>query len=110
AGDARTSVWSAIGEIEFYGDRTTVSIDDDELAQHISIYPIPAQDRLHVKNINRVNTIAVYSMDGRKMIEKTIMGSASEASLDVSSIPDGAYIVILKGEGIYQSRRIVILH
>ncbi|MFK7970501.1 MAG: chondroitinase-B domain-containing protein, partial [Bacteroidia bacterium] len=47
AGDARTSVWSAIGEIEFYGDRTTVSIDDDELAQHISIYPIPAQDRLH---------------------------------------------------------------
>ena len=110
AGDNRESVWTAIGEIEFYGDKTTVSIGDDEFTENISIYPIPTKDRLHFKNINRVNLITVYGMDGKKLIEKEIIGSASATSLDVSSITDGAYIVVLKGEGVYQSRRIVISH
>ena len=106
-GDTRTSVWSAVGEIEFYGD-ATVSIDEDELAKKVLIYPVPTKDRLHVKNIHRVNLITVYSIDGRKILNKKIMGSPSEASLNVSSLANGPYIVILKGDQLYQSKRFVI--
>ncbi len=107
AGDTRTSVWSAVGEIEFYGVKT-VSIDPNELPTQALIYPVPATDILHFKNMKHVNLITVYGMDGRKIMEKNVMGSALEARLDVSSIPNGTYIITLQGERGYQSERIVI--
>lgn len=107
-GDTRTSVWSAIGEIEFYGTKT-VSIDDTEFADKLSIYPVPAQDVLHLSNIQDVNSIAVYGLDGREIMGTTLSGSESEADLDVSAIPNGTYLIALKGKQIYHSKLFTIL-
>lgn len=103
AGDTRTSVWSAVSEIEFYGSET-VTIEDDEFANKLSIYPVPAQDVLHLSNIQDVNSIAVYGMDGRQLMESTLAGTASEVDLNVADIPNGTYLIALKGRQIYHSR------
>lgn len=109
AGDSRTSVWSAVGEIEFYGS-TTVSIDENKLVNKTLIFPIPTKDILHLKNMNGVDLITVYDMDGRKMMDKKISSSASETNLNVSSLSGGSYILILQGDQIYERRLFNILH
>ena len=108
AGDTRISVWSAIGEIEFYGSLTT-STDDTELTNKTLIYPIPATDRLHLKNINQVDLISIYSMDGRKMMDKRLTGSESTIDLDISAITDGSYMIVLKGAQTLETVLIVIV-
>jgi len=108
-GDTRESVWSAVGEIEFYGSGI-VAVDENEFANKTLIYPVPTNDLLHLKNINGIDLIAVYGMDGTKIMDKKLSSSASEAILNVSSIPNGAYIVVLKGERIHQSKRFMISH
>jgi len=107
AGDTRTSVWSAVGEIEFYGSEL-VSVEN-ELTERISIYPIPTKDILQFSNLEDINLISIYTMDGRKVMEKKITGSASNVNLNVSAIPNGSYVVVLKGERIYQSERVIVL-
>ncbi len=103
AGDSRTSVWSAVGEIEFYGS-TTVSIHENKSVSKTLIYPIPTKNILHLQNINGVDLITIYGMDGRKMLDKKINNSTSETNLNVISLSGGSYFLILKGEGVYQQK------
>lgn len=107
AGDTRTSVWNAIGEIEFYGS-DIVSIDENEGVNQALIYPIPSHDILYIKNLQRVNLISIYGTDGRKILDKSISASELEINLNLSSISNGSYIIILKGDNIYQSTRFII--
>lgn len=107
-GQPSGSVWNSITEIEFYAT-STLSVDGNELVNKDIMYPIPANGILYLKNINSANLIIIYSMDGRKIMEKTI-NSGSEVNIDVSSIPNGTYVVVLKGEQLYQSKRIIISH
>ena len=101
------SVWSAVGEIEFYGNEI-VSVDENEFANSTLIYPLPAKDILHLENLNGVNLISVYDMHGREIMDKNISGSALAIDLDVSSIPSGSYVIVLKGEQVYQSKLFVV--
>lgn len=108
-GDTRKSVWSAVGEIEFYGSGI-VAVDDNEFANRTLIYPVPTKDILHVENINHVSVISIYGIDGAKIMEKKMTGSASAIDLNVSSIPNGSYILVLKGEQVYRSKPFIISH
>ncbi len=93
AGDTRTSVWSAVGEIEFF-EPLALSVDEENLKNEITLYPVPVRDILYIKNLDdAIKTIKLYSMDGRKVIEKKVASSAQEVSLDVSSLVNGIYIV-----------------
>jgi poly(beta-D-mannuronate) lyase len=93
AGDTRTSVWSAVGEIEFF-EPLVLSVDETVLKNDILLYPLPVKDILYIQNLDdSIKTIKLYSMDGRKVIEKKITGSAQEISLAVSSLVNGMYIV-----------------
>jgi len=92
-GDTRTSPWTAIGEIEFYG-KAVLAVEGFETNKIISPYPVPAKNLLYIKNLdNSIKAIKIYSMDGRKIIEKKITNSAQELSIDISSLVCGTYIV-----------------
>jgi len=107
AGYTRVSVWSAVREIEFYGE-LALSVDDNELTNKVIIYPVPANDKLFLKNVNGANLITIYSMDGRQVLNKTV-NSTSETSIDVSSLSDSAYIINLLNENqLKQSKMILI--
>tara|TARA_R110002049_G_scaffold232047_1_gene404590 strand:+ start:201 stop:1637 length:1437 start_codon:yes stop_codon:yes gene_type:complete len=109
-GDTRTSAWNAITEIEFYGSSSTLSVDEVDLQSSIVLYPIPAKNILHIKNLNNlINSMRVYSLVGRKIIEKEIRSSSLE--LDTSLISNGTYIINFNnGSNINYSRRLIISH
>jgi poly(beta-D-mannuronate) lyase len=93
AGDTRLSVWTNITEIEFYGELAPLSVNDFDLSQ-ISIYPVPTKDKLYLKNLpNTVGQIIVYSIDGRKVIEKRLQKLDQNLSMDVSELNSGIYFV-----------------
>lgn len=104
---SRTSVWSAVREIEFYGIET-VSIAENEDNILPIIYPIPAKNTLYLKNIDQYDHLSVYSMDGRKILEKNIQGSEPEYNLDLSSIVGGIYSIRLQGNQKYHAMQFVI--
>jgi poly(beta-D-mannuronate) lyase len=110
AGDTRVSVWSAVGEIELYGSELVVDVNEIEAANKAILHPNPVKDILHIKNMIDVDLISIYNMDGRKMMDKRIINSTSSFAVDLSLIPNGQYILILKGGDFYQSELINIAH
>ncbi len=109
AGDTRVSVWSAVGEIELYGSEL-VDVNEIEFANKAIIHPNPVQDILNVNKMENVNLISIYTMDGRKIMDKNIINSTTSTALDLSQIPNGQYILILKGKEFHQSELLNILH
>lgn len=108
AGDSRTSAWSTIAEIEFFGT-LTLSVEEVNSQNRISLFPVPAKDVLYIKNLeSQIDVIQVYSLDGRKVIEKINDVAAEELSLDTSSLVNGAYIVNLINRNQYISKMIII--
>lgn len=107
AGDTRVSVWSAIGEIEFYGT-LALSVEDNELTNKVVLYPIPTNDILFLRNINDVKLITIYAMDGKKVLEKPL-DSSSETSINVSSLSNGAYIVNLINEKQMKQSKMILI-
>jgi poly(beta-D-mannuronate) lyase len=105
-GDTRTSAWSAVSEIEFYGPKSSSSTYDQEFTGQLAIYPNPANDRLHIKNTTTVKSVAIYSLTGKKLLQQDVNGATTE--IDVSDLPDGAYTVLIKGEQFTETRFVVI--
>ena len=106
-GDSRTSVWSAIGEIEFYGSETVSTIDQN-LPQEAFLYPIPARDLLYIQNKHGATSLNIFALDGRRIMSRQINGSDDVIELNVSSISNGFYSLILQGEQGVQSQVLII--
>lgn len=108
AGDTRTSVWSAVGEIEFF-EPLSLSVDETGLKDEILLYPVPVKDMLYIKNLdNTIKTIQLYSINGRKLLERKVTNSSQEISLDLSSLVNGIYIVDFYNGTNSVSRKIVV--
>jgi hypothetical protein len=81
----------------------------------LKLYPNPAQDRLNISmnNFNHVwfsNRFAeVYNMLGEKELETEIPGRTENYSLDVSSLTDGIYLLVVReGRVIKHSAKFLI--
>ena len=110
-GQPNGSNFTSIHEIEFYGN-SSLSIDDNDLANAIKMYPNPVKDILTLKNIgNNVNLLQVFSIDGRKVYEKTVNSSGSEIKLDMSPFANGTYILnVLDSSQTKQVKMIIVSH
>lgn len=109
AGDTRTSPWSTIAEIEFFGEEA-LSVDDHEFNKYILVYPVPTEDNLTIKKVNQIDIefVKLYSIDGKLIMNRKLYFSNSESSIDMSSISSGTYILNLaNSEGINISKFII---
>ena len=106
--DTRTSPWSTIAEIEFFGTSTALSVKEQELINNTLIYPNPTNGQLFIKNIDpQIETIYIYSVDGREIISKNI-GVETDTNFDLSRVSEGTYFVTFKGNQILQSKLVII--
>ena len=90
----RESFWTNITEIEFFG-RGNVSLSADEnVLNEISIYPIPANGTLNLKNIkNDIEKVTILNLEGKKIVTKEISDAGKLISIDTSSLLGGLYIL-----------------
>lgn len=103
------SPWNNITEIEFFGSLSSLSVNENDLISGVNLYPVPSKNILYIKNLdNSIDTIKVYSLDGRKVIEKQIDESRENLSLDISILVSGAYIINFSDGTRIGSRMIVV--
>ena len=82
--DELSSPW--IGPIE---SERVLSLDENNLAQ-IQIYPNPVQDILHIETQTEIAEVSIFSADGKKVVSETA------STLNLSSLPAGNYVVMVK--------------
>ncbi len=106
-GDSRTSVWSAIGEIEFYGKSITSNVEE-AFASNTLVYPNPVTDILYLRQMEQVKQVSIYHLDGRVMLNREVADGVDDLSIDVSMLSSSLYLLSLKGDSGSSSRLIVI--
>ena len=107
-GDTRKSVWSAIGEIEFYGS-SNLSTLNYELINEYAIYPIPVKGELTIKSTDKsVKEIAIYSVDGRRILKEKFNRTSLSNNLDVSYLKTGIYMLKINSGKEITSKVIII--
>ncbi len=106
--NTRTSVWSAVREIEFYGSQL-VSVAENDFTTPPLVYPNPAQNTLQVKNVRPFESIYIYDVAGKKMLEEKLASPALEHSLDITTISVGVYFISVRGEQAFPAKKFVII-
>lgn len=86
-----------VDDIDYMHFQTTSNLVENELNQHLLIYPNPTQGLIYLKNISgAINTLNIYMLNG-KLIYQAKISSAVE-SLDLAFLPGGLYILKLNNE------------
>ncbi|KGL62776.1 T9SS type A sorting domain-containing protein [Polaribacter sp. Hel1_85] len=103
------STWNTISELGFYKEGTTASTISNELSQ-ISLYPIPANHQLNLKNLsNKVSKIEIFNLLGKKLITSKI--EKTNLSINTSNLASGMYLVKLSDiNNVSASKMIVVQH
>lgn len=85
--------WTAGGGGGFSYTRSSdpgLGFDDYELANSVRVYPNPASDFLNVDNLQANQTLMVYDVLGKKILEILYNGNAQ---LDISALKQGLYLL-----------------
>ena len=62
------------------------------LAQSLEVYPNPATNMLHIRNVKE-GTVQVYDAIGRQVMVNEVVGNEDHIQLDISSLSKGIYFV-----------------
>ncbi|WP_372937462.1 chondroitinase-B domain-containing protein [Seonamhaeicola sp.] len=110
-GGTRKSAWNNITEIEFYGEKSSLSIDELN-SRKITMYPVPSNNILNVITSGvDVKEINIYSLDGRRVVNKFYNTPKSQITIDTSSLSNGTYLVNFKNNNhLNESKMIIISH
>ncbi len=76
------------GIMQWQNEETEESIETNiELMTNLQVYPNPVQDILQITSSEPIETIAVYTLSGEKVLQ------ATTTQVDVSNLKEGMYIV-----------------
>ncbi|WP_434037187.1 chondroitinase-B domain-containing protein [Formosa sp. 4Alg 33] len=108
-GDKRESAWSAIGEIEFYGESTTLSTTDIT-KNSLKLYPNPVTNGVLYlsKQSGNFDTLRIYDVSGKTILSKALNGSIDKEEINVSSLSQGLYFVEISNASSRVVNKIVV--
>ncbi|MDE6515389.1 MAG: T9SS type A sorting domain-containing protein, partial [Bacteroidales bacterium] len=78
----------------------------DAYAQTVSVYPLPATDKVTVVALDPIQKIEIYNMAG--MLVKVANMNESVLNIDVTSLVPGAYIAKITTENGVASKKLVV--
>ena len=78
----------------------------------VQIFPIPANDILHLSILDqKINLIEIVNLDGKIISRHILRDRISDSSINVSKLENGMYILIFSHNGVYiTSQKIMIQH
>lgn len=105
-GNSRKSPWSAISEIEFYGDGE-VNYIDQSAVKTIQMFPNPFTNKLTVINpFSGKALMNVSDILGRSLISRS-MHSAEEYTMDLPQLKNGVYFISISADGETYTSRVI---
>ena len=100
---------------DFYGNLYVASINrvykiidetmgvNDQNQNSISVYPNPTSDNLNITSNNAVDTVSIYSAEGKLL--QTVKGNTTQ--IDISSYPKGVYLVTIQSGKVTKTQKVV---
>jgi len=86
-------------------DKTTLSVEGNDITNSIDIFPNPATDRFYV-NVNSSSQIEVFSIIGEKVINTQVANQNTPVS--IQSLKSGVYIIKITQDGTSTTKKLVI--
>ena len=108
-GDTRTSAWSTIAEIEFFGSET-LSLDESSFENQLQLFPNPTSELINIKTqLNTFDTIKILSLTGKKVLEMNVKATETAFNINVSKLAKGNYLLVFfKENKLKASKKIII--
>ena len=89
---------------------TVSSPELSKIEDSVMLFPNPVSTVLRLKDLDKkVDTLLIYDKNGRKFIAENTYGR-SDYNIDISNIPNGTYVLKMKGIDYDQSRTITIVN
>ena len=88
-------------------DQTTLGTDDNSLdVTTISLYPNPATDQLHVKNLENmtIDAVRISDLNGRTVVN---LSDFDNAPIDISNLQQGLYVVKIRSGTNYFTKKFI---
>ena len=102
-GTGSFSNWSSVVTFE-----TSNNGIDDVAAAAISLYPNPASSTVTLTGIEGMATVTVVDMNGRVVMTVETQPAASDLTIDVTDMAQGAYFVRIVGEQVNAIRKLIV--
>ena len=101
--------WASIDELKVFGygytakpgDNSKATVSDSEEA--LSLWPNPATNTVNINGANGFDTLTVYDVSGKTVINQALQTDA----VDISTLKSGFYIFSLSGENGTVNKRII---
>lgn len=88
----------------------TLSLESVTIDSELIMAPNPATNIVSIKNISeKIDRLQIISLEGKKIMDKSI-NAQTAIDLDISTLPNGSYIVNLIGKQFKKSKTILISH
>ena len=100
-----TSLWSNVTHFQTRNSGTGI---DDVASAAISLYPNPASNTVTLTGIEGVATVTVVDMNGRVVTTVETQPAASDITIDVTNMAQGAYFVRIVGEQVNAIRKLIV--
>jgi len=100
-------VWSNTAEQGTFTLRVTdtgLAVNNFD-ASNFAHYPNPVKDVLHLSYKNNITSVAVFNLLGQQVISKSV--NANESQIDMSHLPNGAYMVKVTADDQVKTIKIV---
>lgn len=91
--------------------QTWLSIDEANLSEELSLFPIPAKEELNIAFNSELNSevqITVMDLSGRLVHDEQIYFSGSQNRLDISELSNGMYVLTINSGNELITRRFEI--
>lgn len=76
------------------------------LANSIALYPVPATNQITINNVEEISSINIYNHAGA--LVQTTVNQNSSVSIDISSLPNGYYIVeLISNNGLKVNKQLI---
>ena len=97
--------WVSLSEFRIY-EASSLSVEDNLPSDlKVSLWPNPARNVIHIKGSENFNTLTVYDMVGKIILNQSVKGQA----IDVSSLDAGFYIFRLTSNSSQSINKRVII-
>ena len=85
-----------------------LGLDDFEISNEIIVYPNPSSEIISVRSQNNINSITIYSIDGRSIITYTNPLTSTEFIINIHNMPVGLYTLKISTDNGNFSKKIII--
>lgn len=88
----------------------SLGIDENELANHISVFPNPAKNEIYIKNELHfsIEKVEMFDVTGRSVKRSNSTGTSSLFTINTNDLSTGVYIMNINIEGKLLSKKIII--